>query len=137
MCLSWKIWKTSPLNFTANALNLIVSISHFLDTLVLIRKFNSLSHNARQLLKSLIEKNPIVCNNTRSGSSALHLASFARSLDFIKYIANYVEDINPAREDGLTPMHIAAWKGNREMLEYYLKSNINLQQGGVHKSLCI
>ena len=48
----------------------------------------------------------------KDGWTPIHFASLEGHLEIIKYIAEYLEDKNPATHDGVTPLHFAAFKGD-------------------------
>ena len=54
----------------------------------------------------------------KDGLTPLHTAAGEGNLEFIRYIAEQLEDKNSARNDGATPLLIAAQNGHLEIVKY-------------------
>ena len=75
----------------------------------------------------------------KDGKTPLHSTAARGNLKIVKYLAEQLEDKNPARNDGVTPLFIAAQQGHLEIVKYiagYLENkNPSAENGDTPLSL--
>ena len=77
----------------------------------------------KQNMNAINETNPIVFKQDETFLSALHLSADMGRLEFIEYLAEKNQNINPHDNTGFTPMHYAAKNNRLHIIDYYLKSS--------------
>ncbi|GBM30553.1 Ankyrin-3 [Araneus ventricosus] len=78
--------------------------------------------NQLNIIKLLLQRKVIDVNfKGSSGSSLLHTSALSGSLDVTKYLVAEGADINVKDKEERKPVHIAAEKGFKDMVEFYLK----------------
>jgi cytochrome c len=77
------------------------------------------------LINLLLERgaNP---NSQRNRENALHIAARSGCLDCVKALVEAGADVNAKTKDGKTPLHLAKFKGQREVADYLLSHGVVL-----------
>jgi cytochrome c len=65
-------------------------------------------------------------NSNRGGESALHVAVRSGCLDCVKALVEAGADVNAKTKDGKTPLHLAKFKGQREVADYLMSHGVVL-----------
>ncbi|GBM99861.1 Serine/threonine-protein phosphatase 6 regulatory ankyrin repeat subunit A [Araneus ventricosus] len=80
--------------------------------------------NQLDIIELLLQMRVIKANaKGNSGYTFLHSAALSGALDVTKYLVAEGADINAKDKKNRKPVHIAAEKGFRDMVEFYLNSN--------------
>ncbi|WP_245511282.1 MULTISPECIES: ankyrin repeat domain-containing protein [unclassified Mesorhizobium] len=79
------------------------------------------------LIKLLLDggANP---NSKRSRENAIHIAVNLGCLDCVKALVEAGADVNAKTKDGKTPIHLARFKGLREIADYLMAHGVVLQR---------
>jgi cytochrome c len=77
------------------------------------------------LINLLLERgaNP---NSQRNRENALHIAARSGCLDCVKALVEAGADVNAKTKDGKTPLHLAKFKGQREVADYLMAHGVVL-----------
>ena len=65
-------------------------------------------------------------NSQRSREAALHIAARSGCLDCVKALVEAGADVNAKTKDGKTPIHVAKFKGQREVADYLMSHGVVL-----------
>ena len=65
-------------------------------------------------------------NSQRSREAAVHIAVRSGCLDCVKALVEAGADVNAKTKDGKTPLHLAKFKGQREVAEYLVSHGVVL-----------
>ena len=65
-------------------------------------------------------------NAQRDGETALHIAVRSGCLDCVKALVEAGADVNAKTKDGKTPLHLAKFKGQREVADYLMSHGVVL-----------
>ncbi|GBN40778.1 Ankyrin-1 [Araneus ventricosus] len=80
--------------------------------------------NHLDVIKLLLQMNVIYVDaRGKNGYTLLHTSAFYGSLDITRYLVSQGADINAKDEEERKPVHIAAEKGFKDMVEFYLEYN--------------
>lgn len=65
-------------------------------------------------------------NSSRNSETALHIAARSGCFDCVKVLVEAGADVNAKTKDGKTPLHLAKFKGQREVAEYLMSHGVDL-----------
>ncbi|WP_287253983.1 ankyrin repeat domain-containing protein [Mesorhizobium sp.] len=65
-------------------------------------------------------------NSQRNRENALHIAARSGCLDCVKALVEAGADVNAKTKDGKTPLHLAKFKGQREVADYLIADGVVL-----------
>jgi predicted nucleic-acid-binding protein len=84
----------------------------------------------KPILDILVERGIDVDNTNQMGHTALHAAAVGEKIDFIEYLIAKGANVNAVDSDETTPIMLAAWKGNLEVVRFLVekgKADVNLK----------
>jgi ankyrin repeat protein len=66
------------------------------------------------------DKLDVNCYDPRDGQTALHRCCLVGNLDLVRLLDRYGADVRLTNRDGWNALHIAAWKGHRDMFNFLI-----------------
>jgi len=78
-------------------------------------------------VKTILDRNPGLLNipgEDEEGNTPILQAGFSNKMDIFKYLVEKGADINLANKEGLVPLHLAAFLGDKEMVRLLLSKGV-------------
>lgn len=114
--------------FLALSLSLAMGFSSFsyAEKLSNIEFANTVEMGDIKQVKTWIENGiPTSFEGSRIGHG-LHIATWTNNLDMMKLFVHYGADVNQVNQFGETPLTLAAFRGNREAIEYLISQGAQI-----------
>ena len=90
--------------------------------------FKILTQDFETFTKTLWQQPRLLTISDDSGKTILHWVAFLERKMFVEYLlTNLVVQINAADEKGITPLMVAALRGNKEIVQMLLENGASLK----------